>query len=179
MAARRPLKIEEITPMTFYSKAPAAIAFAAVLAIAAQVGAHAQSAEQLNGQEMNRLSTAVPAQSARPPMAYAAAPAGLAPAQGAYPPAAPAAAYPYAYSQPYYGYPNAYYPNPYYADPYAYYGDGYGYPYYGGYPVGFAFGCCGGFRGGFHHSGFHGGGFHGGGFHGGGGRGGGGGGHRH
>jgi hypothetical protein len=113
---------------------------ALVAALAAATPVFAQSAEDLNRFEMNRLSTGAP------PAAPVPAPVA------AVPQAYPAPAYPYPYPYPYpAAYP--YYANPYYAYPYPYpyYGYGYGYGYY---PFGVGFGFRGGFRGG----GFHGGG---------------------
>jgi hypothetical protein len=110
-----------------------------VVALAVATPVLAQTAEDLNRGEVNRLSAAGPA----------AAPA-VAPAVPAALPAAPAA-------YPYPGYP---YPYPYYGYGYPYYG--YGYPYYGyGYPyypfgVGWGWGWHGGWRGGW--GGWHGGG---------------------
>jgi hypothetical protein len=162
------------------------VTLAAALAVAAP--ARAQSAEDLNSAELNRIATAAPMQPAMPspppqPVAPAAPGAPIYPAQG------------YAYpadidcNNPYYAsYCLAYatWLNQYYAA----YGYGYDYPYdywYYGYPVDVAFGIGFfrghrfhnfhhfafahglGFHGGFHGGGFHGGGFHGGGFHGGGG----------
>lgn len=159
------------------------VALAAALTVA--VPGWAQSAEDLNYSELNRLGTAAPAQ----PAATMAPSAPVYPVQGYYP--AQGSAYPadvdcnnayYAsYCQAYAAWLAQYYPA---------YGNGYGYAYpyddfdYGyPYDVAFGFGFFQGHRFhnfhhfafshgmGFHgfHGGFHGGGFHGGGFHGGGG----------
>ena len=179
-----------------------------VVAVALTIAAPgwAQSAEDLNYAELNRLTTAAPQQpampSAPPPEILRGTP--IVPAAPSY----PAQGYGYPAdvdcNNPYYAsYCQAYaaWLNQYYA---SYdYGYGYGYPYgnwYYGYPVDVAFGFGffrghrfhnfhhfafthgfhGGFRGGGFHRGFHGGGFRGGGFHGNGFHGGGfhGGGHR-
>jgi hypothetical protein len=182
-------------------RAPALGGAALAAALAVSVPVWAQTSEDLNAAELNRLTTAAPARSPAPaaPMQYA-APAQLAapaapppPSPGTYiAPAGQLAAPPVAAPQP--GSPNSAYidcRNPYYAQycqAYAawlnqyYAGSNYGYPYGYGYgydygypdyyPADIGFGFFGGRFNNFHHGGgFRGGSFRGGGFHGGGGRG--------
>jgi hypothetical protein len=151
-----------------------AASFVATAAFAVPAGA--QSAADLNIQQLNQLNGGIAAPQAYPQAvnpatgyAQAAVPAPMSYAQ----PGAPGAvrAYPApAYGYPYYN-PYAYayaYPSPYYGYPYPYpdYGYGYGWPYY--WPVGVSLGWgWGGHWGGW--GGHGGGGWHGGGWHGGGG----------
>jgi hypothetical protein len=117
----------------------AVLATAAVLAIT--VPAWAQSSDDLNRQELSRITMAP---------ATPVAPVG-APVAPGYPAAYPAPAYPAAYPAP--TYPYYAYPYPYYAYPYS----AYSYPYYGYPVVGVGWGWGGGWGGGWH-GGWHGGG---------------------